>query len=250
MTLTQDTLQARMPSRPFRFYPQVDSTNDLARAWLLDGAPQGAAVIADEQVKGRGRKGRYWHTPPGVALAVSVILRPRPETLHQITMLGALAISDMLQKIGAADVGIKWPNDVLLNQRKVSGVLLEAEWDGELLRGVILGMGVNVRMDFTGTEIENTAISIEPALNNRFERTTLLAHLLEQIDAWVAKLGSTELFETWRSRLVTVGRPVIVHTSDSTLTGTAEDVDREGALFVRDSNHALHRIVAGDIEMG
>jgi BirA family transcriptional regulator, biotin operon repressor / biotin---[acetyl-CoA-carboxylase] ligase len=250
VTLSQQRLETRLSNHPFRFFPQVDSTNDLAREWLLHGAAQGAAVIADEQVKGRGRKGRYWHTPPGVALAVSVILRPRPDALHQITMLGALAIASTLTALGAVDVGIKWPNDVLLKGRKVSGVLVEAAWDNDQLRGVVLGMGVNIRVDFTDTDLEQTAISIEPALGHPVDRADVLARLLHHVDTWTAKLGTTELFETWRSKLVTIGCPIIVHTPNGDISGTAEEVDREGALFVRDASHALQRIVAGDIEMG
>lgn len=251
MTLNEHTLQQRLALRPFRFYPQIDSTNDTALQWLREGAPSGAVVIGDEQLKGRGRKGRYWHTPPGVALALSVILRPERIALHQVTMLGALAIAETLDSLGATDVGIKWANDVLLNGRKISGVLSEAVWneDGGLL-GVVLGMGVNVRVNFSGTELAEKAISIEPALGRTVDRVDVLAALLERVDFWTGQLGSRTLYRAWRSRLVTPGKRVSIMLETATIEGIAQDVDDSGALIVRGDDGVLHRVVAGDLEMG
>ncbi|HEX2621511.1 MAG TPA: biotin--[acetyl-CoA-carboxylase] ligase, partial [Phototrophicaceae bacterium] len=238
MTLDQTLLAERLASRPlpYRFYHQVDSTNDLAQQWLREGAPSGAVIIADEQLKGRGRKGRFWHTPPGVALAISVILRPEPAALHQVTMLGALAIADLLDELGAADVGIKWANDVLLNGRKVSGVLSEAIWDGDQLIGAVLGRGINVRIDFTATELAQKAISIEPALGVPVNRADLLAKLLARIDYWSDRLGTRALFHDWRGRLVTPGKHVTITDDHGTVSGIAQGVDDGGALLVRDDD--------------
>lgn len=243
MTLSEDRLQERLAPRAVRFYPQVESTNDLAMEWLHQGAPAGAVVVADEQRKGRGRLGRTWHTPPGVALAVSVILRPRPEYLPQVTMLGALAIHDMLVGLGLTDSGIKWPNDVHVNRRKVSGVLAEAAWTGDKLAGVVLGMGINVRADFGGSELAQQAISIEPALGRAVDRVNLLADLLARVDIWAGQLGTKTLFTAWQSRLVTLGQTVMY----GGLTGTAEHVTPDGALSIRTGDGQLHRVIAGDV---
>lgn len=243
MTLTQDRLIARLPHRPLRFYPQVESTNDLARNWLHEGASAGSVVIADEQLSGRGRLGRKWHTPPGVGLAVSVILRPKPANLPQITMLGALAIYDMLVNLGLPQVTIKWPNDVQVNGRKVSGVLAEAVWTGDQLAGVVLGMGINVRVDFTGTELADKAISIEPALGRPVDRADLAADLLAQVDKWQAGLGTVLLFETWKSRLATLGQPV----SYAGFSGVAENVSPDGALMIRLADGRVQPVLAGDV---
>lgn len=246
MELSAETVQRRLAPRPVRFYETVDSTNDLALDWLRAGAAAGSAVIADEQVKGRGRLGRTWHTPPGVALAVSVVLRPEPARVAQVTMLGALAIYDLLASIGLKDLGIKWPNDVQVNGRKICGVLPEAAWEGDRLLGVALGMGVNVRADFTGTELESSAISIEPALGRPVNRLDVLASLLERVDFWTARLGTAALFQVWKSRLTTLGRAVAVEN----VRGLAESVDSDGALLVRDASGAIHRVLAGDVAFG
>ena len=246
MTLTQDRLQARLTDRAFRFYPSVDSTQNIALEWLNSDAESGSVVVTDEQRRGRGRQGNTWYTPPGVAIAMSVILRPTIRTLPQITMLGALAIYDMLAQIGASNIAIKWPNDVRLNGRKVSGVLPEVSWQGDRLQGVALGMGVNVRVDFNGTELAEKAISIEPALGKTVDRIDLIAVLLQRIDFWSMRLSTPELFDTWKSRLDTIGQAVSI----GSVKGIAISVDRDGALLVRDAEGQTHRVLAGDVALG
>jgi len=250
MTLTADRIQAALSPRPVRFYACVDSTNDLAMDWLRQGASSGSLVIADEQVRGRGRLGRTWYTPPGTALIVSMILRPSLAHVPRMTMLGALAICQMLEQIGAADASIKWPNDVQLRGRKVSGVLPEIAWNGVEPEGVVLGMGINVRIDFSRTELAEQAISIEPALGRAVERLDLLVRLLDRIDYWYARLENDPLLAAWRSRLNTLGRVVSVMNAAVPLEGVAESVDEDGALLVRTADGALHRVIAGDIVLG
>ena len=127
MTLSLERLQASL-DRCFRYHESVDSTNDLAKDWLLAGAPAGAVVIADEQRRGRGRQGRLWHTPAGVALALSVVLRPAEEEVAAVNMIGALSVHDLAKGLGCEEVGIKWPNDVQARGKKLSGVLTENVW--------------------------------------------------------------------------------------------------------------------------
>lgn len=247
MELSQERLARVLNGRAFQYFAVLDSTNDQAQAWLREGAPNGALVIADEQRKGRGRKGRVWHTPPGVALAISFILRPPQTALHQVSMLGALAVSDLLTEIGARDVGVKWPNDVQLGGRKVCGILPEVIWNGDHLLGVVLGIGVNVRVDFSGTELERVAISIEHALSKTFDRADLVARLVARFDHWTVLLGSDAMFKVWKSRLNMLGKSVIVEQEGVRLTGTAEDVDADGGLHLRRPDGALERVLAGDV---
>lgn len=250
MTLNEHQLIQRLHPRPVRYFAQIGSTNDVALEWMNSGALSGSIVVADEQVKGKGRLGRVWHTPPGTALIVSMILRPPIEELQQVTMLGALAIYDMVKHLGIERVGIKWPNDVMLDGLKVSGILPEGVWDIDKLAGVVLGVGINVRIDFAGTELVNKAISIEPVLGRRVERLDLLVDLLSSIDYWSQRLGSNELLNTWKSRLVTLGQEVYVKTADKDVVGLAEDVDLDGALLVYRADGQIERVIAGDIALG
>lgn len=268
--LTEPDLRARLglhnrpAQRPLRYFDSIDSTMDEAQRWLFTASdPQtlhGAVVIADEQRRGRGRLGRVWHTPPGVALALSVILIPPPDALHQVTMLGALAICDLLDGLSADSLptahrpqtGIKWANDVLLNGRKVSGILSEALWshDDDRLLGVVLGMGVNVRVAFDDPALSAKATSIEPEYGQIFQRADLLARLLHHLDGWAAQLGSARLFEVWHRRLVTLGQRVTITLPDGAVSGVAEAVEPSGALWIRMDDSTRQRIIAGDLDMG
>jgi BirA family biotin operon repressor/biotin-[acetyl-CoA-carboxylase] ligase len=250
MTLNAENAHAGLFPRPVQFFERVDSTNDIALDWLRQGAPAGAVVIADEQVKGRGRLGRQWYTPPGTALIVSIVLRPTIQQIPQLTMLGALAICEMLEHVGAEDVGIKWPNDVQLCGRKVSGVLPELVWNGNKINGAVLGLGINVRIDFGGTELADTAISIEPALGKPVSRLDLLVDLLSRVDAWTSSLGTSAVYNEWRARLRTIGQVVSVDGYGYRIHGRAEDVGKDGSLLVRDAEGNVHRAVAGDVVLG
>jgi BirA family transcriptional regulator, biotin operon repressor / biotin---[acetyl-CoA-carboxylase] ligase len=249
MDLSTERLQAVLRSRPFEYYPQIGSTNDRALEWLRDEKATGAVFIADEQIKGRGRLGRSWFAPPDTALMISVALRPPHTYLSRVNMLAALSVLETIQSAGGTDVGLKWPNDVLFNGRKVCGVLSEAAWDGEKLLGVALGIGLNVRIDFTDTPFEATATSLEPTLAS-LDRAALLVTLLARIDHWVANINSDSLFEGWKTRLAMLGKPISVLSQGSSLEGIAEEVDPEGALLVRDHAGVQHRVIAADIAQG
>jgi BirA family biotin operon repressor/biotin-[acetyl-CoA-carboxylase] ligase len=248
MDLSEARLQAALGSRPLEYHPQIGSTNDLALVWLRAGKSTGAVFVADQQLQGRGRLGRSWFAPPGTALMFSVALRPPAEHLNRVNMLAALSVLEAVEG-AAVGMALKWPNDVLLNERKVCGVLSEAAWDGDRLLGVALGVGVNVRVDFAGTALEATATSLEPALPP-VDRAALLAMILTRIDYWSAYIASDTLFMRWKARLGMLGKPISVGNQAGDFEGIAEDVDAEGALLVRDRAGALHRVIAGDIGQG
>jgi BirA family biotin operon repressor/biotin-[acetyl-CoA-carboxylase] ligase len=245
---SQERLQQALKGRSFQFYPQIDSSNERALSWLAGGVPSGSIIVADEQTRGRGRLGRGWYAPPNTALMLSYVLHPIPGELTYVGMMGALAVCEAVETFGAK-AGIKWPNDVQIDGRKLCGVLPEAAWQGDQLRGVVLGMGVNVRIDFAGTPFENTAISLETVVGS-VDRVDLLLCLLEQLDHWAARLSSDDLFEAWRARLVMLGKQVSIANTNGTIRGIAENVDRQGALLVRDEAGTLQRVIAGDIALG
>lgn len=247
MTLSATWLQAQLAPRPVKFFEQVGSTQNVAMEWLRAGAMTGAVVIGDAQTTGRGRYGRTWSTPAGTALAVSLLLRPTQDALPHVMMLGAVATAGLIESLGAANVTLKWPNDVLISGRKVGGILPEAAWDGDHLCGVALGIGINIRNDFTNTELAHTAVSLESVLKRTLHRGQLVVALLAQIDLWMPHLGTPALFDTWKARLCTLGQHVTVTQPGQTLHGCAESVDAQGALWVRAEDDTLHRVIAGDV---
>jgi BirA family transcriptional regulator, biotin operon repressor / biotin---[acetyl-CoA-carboxylase] ligase len=244
MDLSRERLQAALGQRAFDYYPQIGSTNDRALAWLTEGASAGSIVIADEQTQGRGRMGRAWYAPPGTALMLSYLLRPAPNDLAFVGMMGALAVCETVESFGA-QVGIKWPNDVQIDGRKLCGILPEASWQDGRLMGALMGIGLNVRIDFSGTLFEQSAVSLETAVG-QVDRVEVLVRLLERLDYWSVRLASDALFDAWRDRLVMLGRRVAIND----ISGLAESVDRQGALLVRDDGGTLRWVIAGDISLG
>ena len=240
--LSHEILQNQL-TRPFKYFEAVGSANDIARLWLDEGAPDGAVVIANEQRRGRGRKGRRWHTPPNTALALSIILRPPPQCLSRISLIGALSVYDLAKHVGCADVGIKWPNDVQVNRRKVGGILPEVAWERGKPRGAVLGIGLNVRVDFSRTAFKNTAISLETAASRPLNRAQLIDHLLRRVDSWYGLIASDALFAAWKNRLNMLGRRV----KTEAVEGLALDVQSDGSLLVRDDSGRIHSALAGDL---
>jgi BirA family biotin operon repressor/biotin-[acetyl-CoA-carboxylase] ligase len=249
MDLTTARLQSALRMRPCQYYPTIDSTNERALSLVRDGAPQGSVIVADEQTQGRGRLGRAWFAPPGTALMFSYVMHPRAEALTYIGMMAALSVCETVEALGAKGVGIKWPNDVQIDGLKLCGVLPEAAWQGERLLGVALGIGLNVRVDFAGTPFEGLATSLQDSVG-KVDRANLLARLLERLDYWTPRLESDALYEGWRARLVMLGRPVRVTNGGGTTRGVAEDVERQGALLIRDEGGVLRRVIAGDMYLG
>ncbi len=244
---TQDLLAQALAPRQVRYTPATGSTNDDAIAWLAEHPPQGSVVTSDEQHGGRGRLGRPWYAPAGSGLLLSVIAYPPREHLTRLTMVGALAVLDTLESYGIQQVGIKWPNDVRIDARKICGVLPEAAWDCERLVGAVLGIGLNVNIPFILTQYAETAISISDALGEPVDRLDTFKRLLARIDHWLANVHTPEIFETWKARLVTLGTQVTVQTPTGVRSGWAEDVTPEGGLLLRKSDGTLEQVIAGEI---
>lgn len=253
--LSEGRLREALGARPFQFHPQAQSTNDLARQWALAGAPAGAVVVAEEQLAGRGRFNRAWTAPAGTALLFSAITRPRihVERFTRLTMVGAVVAAEAVRALGAAPVTLKWPNDVWLSGRKLAGILPEAIWLGSSLHAVIIGIGLNVSVDFSQTPLVDKALSIEAVTHTTVDRPALLAHLLHRLDYWVPRAEDAQLFETWRGSLATLGQHVSASSPQGQISGQAVDVAEDGALLIRADNESgnstLHRVLAGEVTL-
>lgn len=249
-----DSLRQALGQHPFRFYERAASTQDLARDWALaePDLPPGALVIAEEQTAGRGRQGRAWQTPPGAALALSMILQPHlaPEQLPRVTMLGGVAVAATLSPLLGDAVALKWPNDVLIRGRKVCGILSEATWDGDRMGPVVIGIGLNVRVPFEGTNLASYATSLETELGEPVNRHALLANLVGHLLHWSRRIHDPALIQVWRGWLKTLGRRVTVYPQldgSAPFEAVAETVDDNGALWVRLDSGEQRRIIAADV---
>lgn len=235
--------------RRHEFHATIGSTNDRAIALLKAGAPAGSVVVAEEQTAGRGRMGRSWHSPPGGSLMFSVVLHPPQDALHQVGMVAALAVAEAIEAVGAQAVRIKWPNDLLVHGRKLCGVLPEAAWQGADLVGVVIGIGINVRVNFALTPFAETAISLENHVAGPLNRAELLVGLLRRLDDYAAMFGADAIFSAWKARLDLVGSRITVNLPHGPETGLVEDVESDGAVLLRTSEGIPRRVIAGDIAL-
>lgn len=245
--MDQAILQTLLPNRPIRYFASTDSTMTQAKRWLSEPLylPSGALVVADEQLAGRGRLGRTWLTPPASALAISLILRGAYKPMD-FTMAGALAVAEAIEPFAAGQVGIKWPNDVLIDGKKVSGILTEGLWEGEALSVAIVGIGVNLTVDFAGTPVEATATSLHHHTALPIDRGVLLATIVTGVERWIQ---AENRFATWQARLVTLGQAVTVSDgAGQRYSGMAKAVQPDGALLVTLPDGNEKPFWAGEVE--
>jgi BirA family biotin operon repressor/biotin-[acetyl-CoA-carboxylase] ligase len=221
---------------------ETDSTNREALDAARAGAADGLVVVADHQKAGRGRLGRTWSAPPGASLLVSVLLRPglAVEDRHLVVMAAAVAMAEAVAATAGVDATLKWPNDLLVDDRKLAGILAEAAGDA-----VVVGIGVNVEWP----EIPDELVGIATACNLEGGRPTtrdeLLDAFLARYEARLADLGATAV--EYRARLGTIGRKVRVERADGNLVGTATGVDDHGRLLVTSDDGTTEAIAAGDV---
>ncbi len=237
-----------------RYFDSLGSTNDEALAWATSGARDMSLIVADEQTMGRGRYDRPWFTPPGTSLAFSLILHPTAEEkphLSRLVGLAALSIAQPLQARGLYPE-IKWPNDVLLNRRKVAGVLIELVWSGEDVENVVIGVGINItKRSVPSTDILRfPAISLEDALGAPVDRGEILNDILTTFISLRPQLGSDTLIKQWEKVLAYQNRQVQVEMGGGqTLTGKVIGLESDGSLKLRDENGKSITVRFGDVRL-
>jgi BirA family biotin operon repressor/biotin-[acetyl-CoA-carboxylase] ligase len=248
-------LETKWIGKTIHFFETVDSTNTKAYELALRGAREGEVVLAESQKKGRGRLGRQWFSPSFSNLYLSVILRPKipPHQASLITLMAAVATADALRKFSGLDPRIKWPNDILLNDRKVAGLLNEIHSEADRIHFVILGIGINLNMDasMVSKEIRSRATSLKKEMGQTISRKEFLKTLLGELETWYEvflKEGGTTILKAWRDRAQIQGKPVNVTSFGETLKGVAIDIDSDGALILETETGERKRVVAGDVE--
>jgi len=245
---------SNLPLGAIRYFDSIGSTNDEALAWAANDARDLSMVIANEQTAGRGRLDRPWFTPPATALAFSLILRPtadeRPH-LSRIVGLAALALADSFGMLGLAPE-IKWPNDILLNGRKVAGILIEVVWSGEDVDCVVIGVGVNVAKGAVPTTdiLRFPAISLEHVLGGAPDRNKLLHNILSSFISLRPHMRSDSFIKSWEKSLAYLGREVRVEMGeDQTVIGKVIGLESDGSLKLSDENGQSVPVRFGDVRL-
>lgn len=226
-----------------------DSTMNLARRAAEAGAEEGTVVIAEEQTAGRGRLGRSWVSPAGKNLHVTLIARPPVDRLRVITMAAPLAVTQAADDVAGVRTGIKWPNDVLLAGRKLSGILVESEISGDEVRFALAGVGINVNLDVEQSpDIAGIATSLLNETGQEVSRERLLASFLNRFEE-MYESPVPHIVAAWRERLETLGRDVTVTLGEETFDGVAEDVDNSGNLILRRPDGSRMILEAGEVSL-
>ncbi len=227
---------------------ECTSTQDVARELAEDGWVEGTVVIADRMTEGRGRLGRRWIADYG-GLWMTVILRPKSvNNLQLINLAAGLSVIEGIKKLYRVPLGLKWPNDVLLEDRKVCGVLSEAKFTGTTVDYILLGIGINVNNELHGA-LKDTAISLKDYLGFEIPTQPILTEVLKNLNNFYAELliGNTDdVISKWKKYSVTIGRSVKVYTSEGVIIGVAVDVDSDGSLIMKD-DEGVKRIYSGDV---
>lgn len=232
------------------------STNDVARAAAIAGAPDGYAVLADAQAAGRGQRGRAWLAAPAACVLLSVVLRPplSPADAPLLTMLAASAGAAAVEGATGLHPSVKWPNDLILSGRKVGGILLEADIVGDHLEYVVVGVGLNVNLDVSAhPEIADLATSLAGELGHPTDRLEVARELLRQLDRRYALLRAgrcPEVFAEWRSRLGTIGRrATLIDGRGESEAVFVEDVAPDGALIARRADGSRRIVHFGEVSL-
>jgi BirA family transcriptional regulator, biotin operon repressor / biotin---[acetyl-CoA-carboxylase] ligase len=242
-------LDTRIIGQKIIYYPTLSSTMDAARDKARQGALEGTIVIAGEQTAGRGRLKRSWLSPEG-NIALSIILRPDTQSLPYLIMITSLASARSIENVTGQKTQIKWPNDVLIEGKKVCGILIENELKGNTVVFSVIGIGMNIGLKVTDhREIADTAASLtsHPDKNLRLK---LIQSLLTEFELLYFKLpDSHPIYEDWSNRLITLGKKVKTTWGLQVIEGAAESVDESGALYIRDEGGELRKVVAGDVTL-
>lgn len=245
-------LAANIPYH-IQYFDTLDSSNKEVLRQAEAGADEGLVVITKEQTNGKGRLGRTWHTIDH-ALAMSILLRPEMHTteVSKLSLVAAVALHEALASF-APSIGIKWPNDLLIDGKKVSGILTEMRCEGTRVKSVVLGLGINISPPQQGwpKDIQQPATDLESVAGKSISKDAVVAAVLTSIDAWYQRFlheGFTPIHQAWWRAHIASGEVVSVFDGNRYIQGIAHALDEDGALILL-VNGVEQRIIAGDVSL-
>ncbi len=251
----KDGLQTDFIGREIHHFAEVTSTSDVAKELAAKGAEEGIVVISETQTLGRGRLGREWASPVG-GIWFSIILRPEvdPKDASKLTFVTAVAVTRVVREIFDLKAEIKWPNDVLIGEKKVCGVLTETSTKGDVVSFVVVGVGINanVSLDSFPESVGNSITSLKEELKEEIEREEFLRALLEKLEHYYTMFMRKKfdlILEEWRNLASFLGKCVEVVSFDEKIRGRAVDVDRDGALMIELRNGTVKKVMSGDVTL-
>ena len=258
--LSKDEISAQVKGNFWKniyLYRSVDSTNELASSLSKENKiGSGTVIIADQQENGKGRLGRKWISPPGSNIYMSILIKPKilPKDAAFLTLISAVACTVALTKTTGLKISIKWPNDLMVSDKKVGGILTEVRSESGRIKTAIIGLGINVNIngnDFPA-EIRDIATSLKEESGIYYSRTDIIVRILKEFELWYQSFsqnGKAPVIKKWRELSSTSGKMVRVATAIETFSGLAEDIDDEGRLILRLPSGDIKKISSGDVTL-
>ena len=251
----KNSLSTKILGSDIKYFTTTDSTNNQAKKLAMDGAVDGTIVISEEQNGGRGRLSRSFFCPKYKGIWFSVILRPDflPQEAPKCTLLAAVAVTKAIYDVTGVKVGIKWPNDILYNGKKLVGILTEMSAEMERINYIVLGIGidVNISVEETPEDIRDIMTSLSQITGKKVSRLELLNKLLyhlEQLYIMAQKQSFAPILDEWRKYSITLNQEIKVISGNDVTYGEAVDIDDDGALLVK-INGQIKRVLAGDVSI-
>ncbi|NIK77637.1 BirA family biotin operon repressor/biotin-[acetyl-CoA-carboxylase] ligase [Paenibacillus castaneae] len=250
----REQMQFNTFGKAIQHFDSVESTQNLARSAAEEGAAEGTLFIAEQQVNGRGRMGRSWVSPQGKGIWMSMVLRPSVP-IHfapQLTLLTAVALCRSLKRITSLPIGIKWPNDLLIDGKKISGILLESSAEEERLRYVIAGIGISVNLDKEDypEEILEKATSLSIAGGKKWDRVDIIAAFLkewEQLYMLYKEQGFDPIITLWEALSVSLGKATRLITPQGEIIGKPTGLDSSGAILVELADGTIKPVFSAEM---
>ena len=243
-------LGTKFIGRKIHYFDYLASTMNMAMQLGMDGAASGSAVLAESQIKGRGRLGRSWSSPKYKGIYLSLILRPKilPAACPILTLMSAVSICEAVKEVIDLDVQIKWPNDLLMHNKKVAGILTEMNAEVDKVNFVVIGIGLNVNNE--KKSLIPHATSLKEEQGAEISRVVLLQEILRRIENNYFLLedkGPGEIINKWRNFTLTLGTRVKVDFQNKHIEGQAVDIDVDGALLIRKDSGLMQKVSSGDV---
>jgi BirA family biotin operon repressor/biotin-[acetyl-CoA-carboxylase] ligase len=259
--LIKKQLKTSFFGRYLYIFPEIESTNKYARKLVKEGAPEGTVVLTDYQTNGRGRLGHDWESSRAVNILMSIVLRPRidVESVQCITLVTANIIIDSLERflkketVTQIKFQVKWPNDILINGKKIAGILCESSSRERLVEHIIVGMGINVNQDVAefSDEIQHKTTSLFAETSKQLSREELIAQILFTYEKNYINFQRTNYkpcIEKWKRRCDQIGESLLIETPVSVEPGKFIDIDNKGVLIYQTQDGKIKKLIAGDVK--
>lgn len=251
----KEQMRTRILGQNIHYVEEIDSTNVEVKRQAANGADHGLLVIAEQQTMGKGRRGRSWNSPKGTGIWMSLLLKPgqlRPENASMLTLVTALSVADAIREVTGLEAWIKWPNDIVVNGKKVCGILTEMSSEANRIHYIVIGIGINVNTKEFPEEISEIATSLLIEKGTAASRSLLAAKVMEQLEAnyelFLQSGDLAYLLKPYNEKLINCNKQVKVVGSNEEITGTAKGINEKGELLVQIEDRLLE-VCSGEVSV-